>query len=154
LPHDRDALTALLAPKTGSPFRPEEESCAIELLAAVLDPPEGNTYEARVLVDEGDRPLAYACFGRTPMTDASYDLYWLVTDGAHRGRGLGQRLLGELEGELRGRRARTVRIETSSLEGQGGALRFYEKAGYTMVGRIADFYRPGDDLLTLAKRLG
>ena len=154
LPPDRDALTELLAPRTGSPFRPEEESCAIELLAAVLDPPEGNTYEARVLVDEADRPLAYACFGLTPMTDATYDLYWLVTSALHRGAGLGTALLGDIESELRGRRARTVRIETSSLEGQGGALRFYEKVGYAVVGRIPDFYRPGDDLLTLAKRLG
>lgn len=128
-------------------------SCALELLAAVLDPPEGNTYEARLLVDDGDRPLAYACFGRTPMTDATYDLYWMITDAEQRGQGLGGRLLAALEEELRGRAARTLRIETSSLEGAGGAVRFYRKAGYAEVGRIPDFYRPGDDLVTLAKRL-
>jgi hypothetical protein len=58
-----------------------------------------------------------------------------------------------VEGELRGRGARTVRVETSSLEGQGGAQRFYQRAGYLEVGRICDFYRPGDDLVTLTKRL-
>jgi GNAT superfamily N-acetyltransferase len=88
-------------------------SCALELLAAVLDPPEGNTYEARVLCDDADRPIAYGCFGLTPMTDATYDIYWMVTWAVHRGRGLGGDLLG----------------------------------------RIRDFYRPGDDLITLAKRL-
>jgi ribosomal protein S18 acetylase RimI-like enzyme len=128
-------------------------SCALELLAAVLAPPEGNTYEARVLADQDDRPLAYACFGRTPMTDATYDLYWLVTAAAARGRGLGAELLTAVEAELRGRGARTVRVETSSLEGAGGAARFYRKTGYAEVGRIADFYRPGDDLVTFAKRL-
>jgi ribosomal protein S18 acetylase RimI-like enzyme len=128
-------------------------SCALELLAAVLDPPEGNTYEARVLVDDGDCPIAYGCFGATPMTDATYDLYWLVTSAQHRGRGLGGQLLGRIEAELRGRGARTVRIETSSLEGEGGARRFYLKAGYEEVGLIRDFYRSGDDLVTLAKRL-
>jgi hypothetical protein len=46
-----------------------------------------------------------------------------------------------------------VRIETSSLEGKGGARRFYERAGYTLVGLIPDFYRPSDDLVTLCKRL-
>jgi ribosomal protein S18 acetylase RimI-like enzyme len=119
----------------------------------VLDPPEGNTYEARVVVDGADIPVCYACFGRTPMTDATYDLYWLVTAPSARGRGHGRDLLGGVESELRQRGARTMRIETSSLEGQGGALRFYERAGYSVAGRIPDFYRPGDDLITLVKRL-
>jgi ribosomal protein S18 acetylase RimI-like enzyme len=129
-------------------------SCALELLAAVLDPPDGNSYEARILVDEDDRPIAYACFGLTPMTDATYDLYWLITAAERRGQGLGAALLGEVERELRARGARTVRIETSSLEGQGGALRFYRRVGYEEVGRIRDFYRPGDDLITLTRRIG
>jgi GNAT superfamily N-acetyltransferase len=165
LPSDRAALVALIDPQeqkdpkdseatSASPFRPEERACAIELLEAVLDPPEGNTYEARILVGDDDVPLSYACFGQTPMTEATFDLYWLVTAAASRGKGLGKQLLTAVEQELTARRALTVRIETSSLEGQGGALRFYQQAGYDVVGRIADFYRPGDDLFTLAKRLG
>ena len=136
-----------------NPFRPEEVACAIELLGAVLDPPEGNTYEARIGVDEADLAVCYACFGQTPMTDATFDLYWLVTSASSRGRGHGKHLLTALESELRDRRARNLRVETSSLEGQGGALRFYERTGYSVTGRIADFYRPGDDLVTLVKRL-
>jgi ribosomal protein S18 acetylase RimI-like enzyme len=152
-PKDREALVRLIAPERGSPFRPEEVSCALELLAAVLDPAEGNTYEARILVDDGDEPVAYACFGQTPMTDATYDLYWMITAAERRGAGLGGQLLSAVESELGAREARTVRIETSSLEGQGGAQRFYRRAGYQEVGRIRDFYRPGDDLVTLTKRL-
>ena len=154
LPRDREALERLIAPPgTDNPFRPEEVSCALELLAAVLDPPEGNTYEARVLCDDADHPVAYGCFGLTPMTDATYDLYWLVTSAEHRGQGLGAQLLGRIEGELKERGGRTVRIETSSLEGQGGAQVEAPRAGYQEVGLIRDFYRPGDDLVTLAKRL-
>jgi len=153
LPADREALIALVAPPTGNPFRPEEASCALELLEAVLSPSEGNTYEALLLVDGDDRPVAYACFGQTPMTDATFDLYWMITAAARRGQGLGGRLLHALEQALHARGARTVRIETSSLEGQGGARRFYERAGYGVVGLIPDFYRPGDDLVTLAKRI-
>ena len=128
-------------------------ACAIELLEAVLVPPEGNTYEARVLVDQDDRPRSYACFGHTPMTEATFDLYWMVTAPADRGKGLGARLLAAVESELSGRGARTLRVETSSLEGKGGALRFYERLGYRLAGTIVDFYRPGDDLITLVKRL-
>lgn len=87
------------------------------------------------------------------MTAATYDLYWLVTAPQLRGRGHGRRLLAWVEEELQGRRADTVRVETSSLEGSGGARSFYLKAGYREVGVIPDFYRPGDDLVILAKRL-
>jgi GNAT superfamily N-acetyltransferase len=159
LPRDREALIELLAPRdnttsaTKNPFRPEEVACAIELLEAVLAPPEGNTYEARILVDHDDRPRSYACFGHTPMTEATFDLYWMVTSAQERGRGLGGRLLAAVEAELTGRGVRTLRVETSSLEGEGGALRFYQRCGYRVAGTIADFYRPGDDLITLVKRL-
>jgi ribosomal protein S18 acetylase RimI-like enzyme len=87
------------------------------------------------------------------MTDATYDLYWMVTSSAQRGKGLGAQLVAALEKELGARGARTLRVETSSLEGQGGALRFYRRCDYQVAGTIADFYRPGDDLITLIKRL-
>jgi GNAT superfamily N-acetyltransferase len=146
--------------------------CALELLAAIFDQPEGNTYEALVLTGgdpatgspapgidphpdalPADGPVAYACFGLAPMTDATYDLYWMITRADLRGRGLGSRLMAGLEDALVARGARTLRIETSSLEGQGGARRFYERCGYEVSGLIRDFYRPGDDLVTLTKRL-
>jgi len=86
------------------------------------------------------------------MTDATFDLYWLVVAAAARGRGLGAELFAAVENELAGR-AKLIRVETSSLEGQGGARRFYEKIGFKLVGEIPGFYRAGDDLLTFAKAL-
>jgi GNAT superfamily N-acetyltransferase len=160
---DRAALLELINPPPATPspstdlppnpFRPDEVACAIELLEAVLAQAEGNTYEARIVVDEGDVPQAYACFGHTPMTEATFDLYWMVTAVAQRGKGLGAQLLSAVEAELASRGVQRIRVETSSLEGQGGALRFYLRCGYELVGTIADFYRPGDALLTLVKRL-
>jgi ribosomal protein S18 acetylase RimI-like enzyme len=140
----------------GGPFRPEEISCAIELLEAALARAEGNTYEALVGCDDQDdrHLLGYVCFGQTPMTETTFDLYWIVVAAEARGRGIGQALMAATEDHLRARGGRLIRIETSSLEGQGGAVRFYEKAGYDKVGVIPDFYRAGDDLVTFAKRLG
>jgi ribosomal protein S18 acetylase RimI-like enzyme len=129
-------------------------SCAIDLLDAALARAEGNTYEALVAVEPAsDTAIAYICFGQTPMTEAAYDLYWLVVGAAARGRGVGGALLAETERLLRARGVRVVRVETSSLEGQGGASRFYERSGYRRVGDIPDFYRPGDDLLIFGKAL-
>ena len=135
-------------------------SCALELLAAALG--RADTYEALIAVagddDAGDAAgpetvLGYVCFGATPMTATTYDVYWIVVDAAARGRGIGRALIDETERQVAARGARTIRIETSSLEGEGGAVRFYERAGYQRVGLIEGFYRPGDDLVTLAKRL-
>ena len=168
LPSDRAQLVDIIS--QGAGFRSAEVECAIELLDAALalaDPsaeavrgdggggeePEG--YEARVAVEDDapDRVLGYACFGHTPMTEATYDLYWLVVAEAARGRGIGAQLMTAVEDELRQRGAVTIRVETSSLEGQGGARRFYENTGFKLAGAIPDFYRKGDDLLVFAKVL-
>jgi ribosomal protein S18 acetylase RimI-like enzyme len=87
------------------------------------------------------------------MTESTFDLYWLVVAADARGRGIGGALMTAIEDLLRGRGARRIRVETSSLEGSGGAARFYAKSGYDRVGTIPDFYRPGDDLLTFLKVL-
>jgi ribosomal protein S18 acetylase RimI-like enzyme len=151
-PADRARLIEIIS--EGAVFRPEEVSCAIELLDGALAQAEGNTYEALVaLADEDARPIGYACFGATPMTEGTFDLYWLVIATEARGRGLGQALVGAVEDHLRARGVRLIRVETSSLEGQGGAARFYARAGYRQVGLIAGFYRHGDDLITFAKEL-
>src|SRR4051794_36409960 len=155
LPSDRAQLIDILS--RGAGFRSEEIDCAIELIDDALAPSdaEKNGYEVRVAVDDdhGDRVLGYACFGATPMTAAAYDLYWLVVAEAARGRGIGAALCSAVGDELKGRGGRVIRVETSSLEGQGGARRFYEKVGFRLAGAIPDFYRDGDDLLVFAKGL-
>src|SRR5436190_3955736 len=159
-PLDRGPLIAMVSESWNGvqTFRPDEISCASELLDAALARAEGNTYEVLV-ADEGvgdapaGPPVGYVCFGQTPMTETTFDLYWLVVSAAHRGRGLGRALVVAFEDHLRARGARTVRVETSSLEGQGGASRFYDGTGYRRAGVIPDFYRPGDDLLIFAKAL-
>jgi GNAT superfamily N-acetyltransferase len=151
-PADRARLIEIIS--QGAGFRAEEVSCALELLDAALARAEGNTYEALIAVDEdGDRPIGYACFGATPMTETTFDLYWLVVAADARGKGIGGALMTAVEELLRARGARRIRVETSSLEGSGGAARFYAKSGYARVGVVPDFYRPSDDLLTFLKVL-
>jgi ribosomal protein S18 acetylase RimI-like enzyme len=148
-PPDRAALHELLT--TNGTFTLDEISVAMELIDASL----GGSPDYKVLVcDDGDGRLAgYVCYGPTPMTEGTFDLYWIASSPRHRGRGVGTRLVHAMETELLQAGARLVRIETSQLEGYDAARSFYDRLGYREVGRIRDFYRPGDDLVTLARRL-
>lgn len=100
-----------------------------------------------------DTLTGYACFGQTPGTDATYDLYWIAVDPARHGSGTGTRLLGEVERQLASRSARLLVVETSSRADYGATRHFYERRGYHRAARVADFYAPGDDRLILTKRI-
>jgi ribosomal protein S18 acetylase RimI-like enzyme len=146
---DRAPLHQLLT-KDGL-FTREEVSVALELIDGALADPGG---EYRVLVAELDGALAgYICYGPTPMTDGTWDLYWIVTHPDARGNGVARTLVTRMESELRGSGARLVRVETSRLDGYGAARAFYERLHYPVCAVMPDFYRPGDDLLVMLKRI-
>lgn len=150
-PEDREALDRLLHRIEN--FTPEEVAVALELVDGAIRDPRGSGYEVLV-AQEGDGPLlGYVCYGPTPLTDGTFDLYWIAVDPDCRGRGAGRFLHDAMLADLRGRGARLVRLETSSQDSYDGTLRFYEALGYEVVSRVGDFYRPGDDLVTLFLRL-
>ena len=152
-PPDRGPLAALL--RSDETFNGEEVAIALELIDSAIVHP-GRDYLAMVCeaMRDGDPPvLGYVCYGRTPMTEGTFDLYWVATHAGARGRGVASRLVAVMEAQLRDEGARLVRIETSQLEAYGAARSFYLRLGYVEVGRIPDFYRAGDDLITFAKRI-
>jgi len=102
-----------------------------------------------------ERELAgFACWGPTPDTDGTFDLYWLAVDPALAGSGAGTLLLSEIEQRLRSKDARMVVAETSSRDDYEAARWFYARRGYTEAGRVADFYAWSDDRIIFTKRLG
>ena len=137
-------------------FKPAEVACALELVEASVGPPPGCD-DYRVLVAErraGEPLLGYACYGPTPMTRSTFDLYWIASSPAARGTGVGLRLHAAVLDAVRAAGGRRLRVETSTQESYGATLQFYERCGYREVGRIADFYDDGDDLLTLSCAVG
>lgn len=66
----------------------------------------------------------------------------LMVRHAARGRGIGAELMRALEAEAR-RAGRTLLFLDTSV-GASGAVRFYEKLGYTFVGGIPDYARDPD----------
>jgi ribosomal protein S18 acetylase RimI-like enzyme len=102
---------------------------------------------------EDDRLVGYACFGATPGTDGTFDLYWLAVDRAAQGRGIGRALVRDVEGKLIGRGGRLLVVETSSRADYASTRQFYTRTGYTEAARVRDFYAPADDRIVLTTRL-
>ncbi len=103
--------------------------------------------------DDGDQLLGYACFGPTPSTDGTWDLYWLAVHPAAQGRGAGRALVRAVEQLLVARQGRLLAVETSSRESYAHSREFYARCGYTEAARVRDFYAPADDRIILTTRL-
>ncbi len=165
---DRPRLAELLA-ATGA-FNADEVQVALSLFDVSIeeeenassrgsdssrrDPTVPSDYEFLGAFEEADgRLVGYACFGATPATDGTYDLYWLAVDPAAQGRGVGTALVRAVEEKLADREARLLVVETSSRPDYEGTRRFYARSGYKEAARVRDFYAPADDRIVLTTRL-
>ncbi len=131
-------------------FREEEVATAVELLDECL---AGDDDYRFVGAFDGDQLIGYACWGPTPGTVATSDLYWIVVDRARQAAGVGSQLLNEVEHRLRAEGRRLVVVETSSRADYDPTRGFYEARGYTMAATIPGYYAPGDDLVIFTKDL-
>jgi len=131
-------------------FREEEVATAVELLDESLAGDEDYRFLGAF---EGEQLIGYACWGPTPGTKGTYDLYWIVVERAQQGRGIGTQLLADVEQRLTTHDARMIVVETSSRTDYAGTRAFYEARGYTRAATIAAYYAPGDDLVIYTKEL-
>ena len=125
---------------------------AEELIGSYLQDPSSSGYH--VLVAEVDSTVTgYICYGPTPLTEGTWDIYWLAVAGEKQGQGIGSALIKSAEKEIARAKGRLSIIETSSTPAYEKTRRFHLGQGYEIVARIPDFYAPGDDRLILQKRL-
>jgi len=131
-------------------FREEEVATAVELLDESLAGDEDYRFLGAF---DGDQLIGYACWGSTPGTVTTSDLYWIVVDRDKQGSGVGTQLLGEVERRLTADGRRLVVVETSSRSDYVPTRAFYEARGYTRAATIPAYYAPGDDLVIYTKDL-
>jgi len=131
-------------------FREEEVATAVELLDESL---AGEDDYRFVGAFEGEQLIGYACWGPTPGTAGTHDLYWIVVDREHQGEGIGTQLLAEVEQRLTTHDGRLIVVETSSRPDYAPTRGFYEARGYTRTATIPGYYAPGDDLVLFTKDL-
>jgi ribosomal protein S18 acetylase RimI-like enzyme len=133
-------------------FTEEEVGVALELVDEGLLP-GGGGYEFLVAEGPAGEVLGYSCFGSTPLTEGTYDLYWIAVNPSLQGRGVGRALVRASEDAVRRQGGRLLLVETASKPSYDATRAFYARVGYREVARVPDFYRPGDDKVILAMRL-
>lgn len=147
---DRDKVIDLVC--RTNVFSEEEIEVARELLDIVLNEPNTNEYIVYVSTEE-EAVTGYFCIGQTPLTEGTYDLYWIAVDPEYHGKGIGKRLLQFAEQLVKETGGRLIVAETSSTEKYRSTRVFYQHSGYSEVTRIKDYYRNGDDLVIYGKYL-
>ncbi len=146
---DRDAIAQLA--RRAEVFTPEEEETVLELFDAYTHSADSG-YAFLSARADGEL-VGFACWGSTPLTEGTFDLYWICSDPGLREQGVGRRLFQTVEAAVRAQRGRMMIIETSTGDAYLPAVRFYEHMGCAQAARIPDYYRPGEDLLIYVKAI-
>ena len=146
---DKPAIMKIL--KATTEFNELDTKVAEEVLDAYLGYADSGYF---ILVAEEEKSLlGYICYGPTPLTNGTWDVYWMAVTPQRRDKGIGGSLLLLAEQEIRRNKGRLVIIETSSRPDYELTRRFYQKQNYIQTCQIPDFYAVGDGLTIFTKYL-
>jgi GNAT superfamily N-acetyltransferase len=148
---DETDLLVLMAAGTGV-FKPLELDTLRELLGD-YHTNEGTDGHRAVSIEEVGRVVGFAYFAPTPMTEATWHLYWIVVDKSVQARGIGANLMHFVEAEVKAAGGRVLLIETSALLAYELTRKFYLKLDYEHEATVRDFYADGDHQVIFRKRL-
>jgi len=148
---DRASLLSMLI-KTRS-FTSAEIDVAMELIDIVLKDQIQKDYQIYCMVDDQDQAIGYICYGPTPMTQGTFDLYWIAVDPGFQEQGVGSKLLSFLEEVVKAEGGRLILADTSTIPHYEKTQKFYLKNGFQEVARVLDYYHPGNDRITFCRRL-
>jgi len=135
-------------------FRPDELETAREVLDEAVKHGEEGHYQSFTAIDANGSPAGWVCYGPTPCTIGTFDIYWIAVDITRQSHGIGSSLLAFAEDCIRQRGGRLAVAETSGQPRYESTRHFYLRNGYTLSAQIPDFYAPGDDKLVYTKNLG
>lgn len=133
-------------------FSAEEIGVALDMIDEGIASDAKDSYALLAAEAEG-KLRGYVCIGRTPLTASTWHLYWIVVHPSAQRAGVGQALQARTEDYVRARGGERLVLETGGRADYERTRQFYLSAGYEQVGRITDYYKPGDDCVLFCKSL-
>jgi ribosomal protein S18 acetylase RimI-like enzyme len=149
-PRDKAAVINIL--KLSPQFELHEIEVAEEVIGDYLRDPIHSGYH--VFVAELETTIeGYICYGSTPLTKGTWDIYWIAVSPNSRRQGIGKQLMSFAENHIQKAQGRIIVVETSSKSTYDDTNSFYRNLGYEPVCQIADFYAPKDDKIIYLKKI-
>ncbi len=148
---DRAKLHSMLV--SSNVFTSEEIDVAMELIDIVLKDGNQKDYKIDCMADDRDQPVGYICYGPIPMTQGTFDLYWIAVNPDFQRQEVGSKLLDFLEEGVKEKGGRMILADTSTVPQYEKTKSFYLRNGFQEVARVPDYYHPGNDRITFCKRL-
>ncbi|MGD9875018.1 MAG: GNAT family N-acetyltransferase [Kiritimatiellia bacterium] len=148
VPADVEPLMKILA---GTAFFHDNElQIGEEVLLDAVNELKMSDYQSYTACVNG-KPAGWVCWGATPCTDKTFDVYWLAVDKKIQGKGIGKKLMAFTEESIWEAGGRLAVLETAGREDYEPTRNFYIAIGYTEAARVKDFYAPGDDKVIYTK---
>jgi ribosomal protein S18 acetylase RimI-like enzyme len=133
-------------------FLPPEVVVAEDLIDAYLEDPVASGYYIYIAEHEGT-VAGYICYGNTPLTEATWDIYWVAVDHDKQGFGIGRSLMQHAEEDIKRMHGKLIMVETSGKPEYNKTRQFYDRLNYQRMCQIPEYYAPGDDLVLFSKRV-
>lgn len=133
-------------------FTQEEAETVGELLDDYLELPDHNGYAFLTATLDG-QVVGFACYGPTPLTRGTFDLYWICVHREFARQGIGRALIERVVEEVDALGGRMIVIDTSGTPEYEPTRAFYHGLGFAPTATVPDFYAPDDDLVIFCRRL-
>ncbi|MBK5208140.1 MAG: GNAT family N-acetyltransferase [Flavobacteriaceae bacterium] len=97
-----------------------------------------------IIVEKDRKPVAFACYGKTPCTADSFDLYWIAVHQNQKGSGIGKILMKMIEEDVKKLGGKNIWIETAGRILYNPTRKFYENYGCELIAELPEFYGKDD----------
>ena len=144
-PSDVQHIKDILASTGFFDQAPDEIDIAVELAEYALK--NGNKIENYdfIFAEEDGKVLGYTCFGHTPCTLNTFEIYWIAVDATLQHGGVGRGLINEVLKKIKPLGAKKLVLYTAGRDQYIPTHRFYEAVGFKEEARLKNYYDEGDD---------
>ena len=98
--------------------------------------------------------IGFIIYGRAPLTEFGWEIYWLAVHKSHQKNGMGKELVENVQNIISKTQNKFIfRIETSSDQKYNGTRQVYNKLGFIESGHIPHFFDKNNDLIILSKSI-